>query len=199
MGIRFDSRAAYKDLEAAFGAQIPRLTTVVLSQAQSSAGDEDVRASLESFIDYTLPGVFEGVVFADHWKAWMEEWGKGSLMDQSNPDLYGYIGGDYWNKARNDFAIRGRPPGQYLGLDGKEHVSSGRAYNPSTGKGRNLEKLAESGKIKNNPQSYLPKPPTHFLRDALRANQRRILETFQETLNLWIANRFHLFLLTDGE
>lgn len=190
--IRFDSKAAYKDLSDAFAEEMGRLVGLVLAQAQANVTDAEVRESLKAFLDMTLPGFFEGVVLSDSWKAWLEEWGKGSMMDRNNPDLFDYIMSDMWNPARkNDLAIRGRPRGPYRGIDGQTHFSSGAA------EGRNLEAMALHGKIKRNPERFLPKPPTHFLRDALLANEKKILDVMQSVLDKWIEERFGLFILTE--
>lgn len=66
-------------------------------------------------------------------KAWIAEFGKGSLMDTSsseNPFLDDYINSSQFNKARLGHALSvvGRPAGEYTDLDGKEYKSSGNLY-----------------------------------------------------------------------
>lgn len=63
-------------------------------------------------------------------KAWITEFGKGSLMDTSgseNPFLDDYINSAQFNKDRKGHALAvvGRPKGAYTDLDGNTHVSSG--------------------------------------------------------------------------
>lgn len=66
-------------------------------------------------------------------KAWIAEFGKGSLMDKStseNPFLDDYENSAQFNKARLGHALSvvGRPAGKYTDLDGKEYKSSGNLY-----------------------------------------------------------------------
>lgn len=66
-------------------------------------------------------------------KAWIAEFGKGSLMDKSsseNPFLDDYINSSQFNKTRLGHALSvvGRPAGKYTDLDGKEYKSSGNLY-----------------------------------------------------------------------
>ena len=66
-------------------------------------------------------------------KAWILEFGKGSLMETSgeeNPFLEDYLNSELFNKARlsNAYAITGRPRGDYLDIDGNVHHSHGNLY-----------------------------------------------------------------------
>lgn len=66
-------------------------------------------------------------------KAWIAEFGKGSLMDKSsseNPFLDDYENSEQFNKARLGHALSvvGRPAGKYTDLDGKEYKSGGNLY-----------------------------------------------------------------------
>lgn len=48
-------------------------------------------------------------------KAFIQEYGSGlSIDDSSNPDYPDYRHGDYWNPARKDKTIVGRPAGTYI-------------------------------------------------------------------------------------
>ena len=67
---------------------------------------------------------------AEGQKAWIAEYGKGSLMDKSsdNPYLERYYGSDKWNPLRDtgNNVIVGRRAGEYQDLDGKTYTSSGK-------------------------------------------------------------------------
>ncbi len=113
-----------------------------------------------------LAGYMACIVLGGPW-ATMDEWGKGSLLDFDNPALADYITSEYWNPLRGnrpgglDTAIVGRLAGPYKNIFGKTKVSSGKLA------GRNLEKMAEEGKLRN-PEDYLPKPPSHAMQRAAR-------------------------------
>ena len=63
-------------------------------------------------------------------KAWIAEFGKGSLMDSStaeNPFLTDYLSDPFFNRDRlaHGLAVVGRPHGYYPDLDGNPHFSHG--------------------------------------------------------------------------
>jgi len=63
-------------------------------------------------------------------KAWIAEFGKGSLMDKStaeNPFLNDYLTDPYFNRDRlgHGLAVVGRPHGYYPDIDGNPHFSHG--------------------------------------------------------------------------
>ena len=63
-------------------------------------------------------------------KAWIAEFGKGSLMDNTvaeNPFLTDYLSDSKFNKDRlaHGLAVVGRPHGEYYDLDGNPHFSHG--------------------------------------------------------------------------
>ena len=63
-------------------------------------------------------------------KAWILEFGKGSLMENSsaeNPFLDDYIRSSLFNKLRlgHALAVVGRPAGEYWDIDGNKYISSG--------------------------------------------------------------------------
>lgn len=69
-------------------------------------------------------------------KAWIAEFGKGSLMDKSsseNPFLDDYINSSQFNEARLGHALSvvGRPAGEYTDLDGKDRDKYGKKYKSS--------------------------------------------------------------------
>ena len=117
-----------------------------------------------------VAGIISTYIILGPW-AVMDEYGKGSLMDQNNPFLQEYKGGELWNPARKDSVIRGRPAGSYTNIFGEKVSSQGKA------EGRNLERIADAtGNV-----DFMPHPPSHAMETAMRwmANGR-----FQEQLTI---------------
>lgn len=175
----FDAVRAAKDLESKLAIEIAGLTGLVMETAKSNVRYyPEVRNHLERHI-VTLAGqMVEGRVTADYWQAWLEQFGKGSLMadGNENPGLDAYMRSETWNTLRSPVLrkIVGRRYGEYRSIDGTIQRSGG-SY-----AGVDLEDLAAQGKID---RSYGPTPPTFFLRVALRANKRRILEGIQSVID----------------
>ena len=91
--------------------------------------------------------------------AWavMDEWGTGSLMDESNPFLNRYIGSELWNPDRQGLAISSREKGPYTDIFGNQQTSDA----PSPG--YNLELLQD----RKNPPKILLIPPSHAMQRAI--------------------------------
>jgi len=109
-------------------------------------------------VDYTKTEIVQAAAYVltcsvtgDAW-AVMDEYGTGSLMDQSNPALDEYKSSGLWNPARTDTTIRTRPKGTYTNIFGE--VQEGKAPRP----GIDLEKVA--------PERILLVPPSHALEIA---------------------------------
>jgi len=191
MLLSFDGGNAYADLGQEFEKVVTDLCNTVLENARANLGGRyaEVEATLQSrLLSLATSGIIDGQIGTDHWKAFIAEWGSGSEMDTSNPDLAAYMGSEYWNAARDVFAITGRPEGPYLGLDGVMH-------DEHTGKlaGVNLELLSKSDPLFQRWMSQMgipsdafqPKPPLHFMRDALLSNQNLILDQLNAVLEVF--------------
>jgi hypothetical protein len=190
--LNFDGVRAYESLGQAFEKVIADLCETILANARANLGGmyEEVAATLQvRLMSLAQSGLIDGHIGSDHWKAWIAEWGSGSEMDKSNPDLAAYMASEYWNPAREGYAITGRPEGPYLGLDGQMH-------DDHTGKlaGVNLEELSRSdsefqawmARVGLPPDAFQPKPPLHFMREALESNRRLIIDQLNaviETFN----------------
>lgn len=72
--------------------------------------------------------VITACIVASGQKAWILEFGKGSLMEADNPFLKNYINGDifYRERLNHSMTILGRPKGEYSDLDGNKFFSSGK-------------------------------------------------------------------------
>ena len=91
--------------------------------------------------------------------AWavMDEWGKGSLMDTSNPALADYKASNMWNPERSDNTIRSRSRAQNgMGLT---DIFGTPIHSNSNVGGIDLEQ--KGGK-------YTPQPPSHAMETAGR-------------------------------
>jgi hypothetical protein len=159
--------------------KVEELAKLVVASAQVEARDTDVANSIaEQVIWHRATGMIEGTVGASHWKAWIQEYGKGSLMDRSNPNLNEYIESIYWNEARYPTPgapIVGRPEGSYIGLDDQIHYSRGHMQ------GKNLEYRVPG---------IEPSPPLHFMRNALLSNKNLIEDQLQAALDNFDWGRF---------
>ena len=111
-----------------------------------------------------------GRLSASGQKAWIAEYGKGSLMDTEakNPYLSRYKSNPKrWNKLRKGHFVTGRPKEPYRDLDNVVHFPSGRLA------GKNLEK--------NGLDDYKPSKPYHVIQDIVKKDNA-LKELFRENL-----------------
>lgn len=139
-------------------------------------GDAEINASSVK----TANAVITQAFLAAGQKAWLAEFGKGSLMDTEgeNPFLAEYKDGDIWNGLRPaDNTIVGRPQGTYYDLDGHEYHSSGRMA------GVNLEQWinARTG----NPAA-MPVRGRHIIIETLRQLLPDMQEEVQEAIAKYV-------------
>jgi hypothetical protein len=112
----------------------------------------------------------------------MDEWGTGSLMDESNPALENYRNSRMWNPRRHDTIIRGRPKGQYTNIFGETKVSSGSMA------GLDLEYLSNIGEL---PFDIRVQPPSHAMQTTARWMQvTRVRQIWIEALRTFPWGRF---------
>ncbi|MDB5053278.1 MAG: hypothetical protein JWM44_1328 [Bacilli bacterium] len=168
----YDAARASQDLQQKLSVEIAGLTGLVLESARSNVRYyPDVRNHLERQIIVLANEMISGEVTADYWQAWLEQFGKGSLMagTDQNPGLVTYFNSDAWNRLRSQSSrvVVGRPRGNYKSIEGRARYSGG-SY-----AGVDLEELAARGDID---KTFGPTPPTFFLRAALQSNRNRILQ-----------------------
>ncbi|WP_274362752.1 hypothetical protein [Paenibacillus thermotolerans] len=184
----YDHQRASNDLQNALLKEIDELTTLVLETARSNVRYyPDVRSKLQKELFFVANQMISGEVKTDYWEAFLEQFGKGSLMagENENPGLRAYINSDIWNRLRskNIRAVVGRARGSYKSIDGTVRYSGG------SRRGVNLEFLAQKGIID---QKFLPTPQTYFLRIALKSNRRRILQGLQRVIETFPYQNYFL-------
>jgi hypothetical protein len=201
MDIEFTSNV-FIDAEAAYQYIVQRVSEFVETWtyiiAETAKMNVHYYPEIIEYIQNKLTGlvndaIVEGEVSADHWQAWLEEFGKGSEMDSTNPYLSEYISSEYWNPARHGPSIAGRPKGEYLGLDNEIHYSSGIL------EGKDLELLSREVWFQEwasergiDPDEFLPTPPTHFLSEAVKSNEDAILQSLAELVETLDLSQFIL-------
>jgi len=177
--IGFDAERASRDLEQRLTVQIAGLTGIVMQMARANIRFyPEVRNHLERQMTVLANKMIEGSVTTDYWQAWLEQFGKGSLMagPSENPGLHRYMSSEAWNRLRpsGSKVVVGRSRGNYRSIEGTIRFSGGSFA------GVDLEELAARGDID---KKFGPTPPTFFLRKALLANRNRILQGLQEVID----------------
>lgn len=134
-------------------------------KGQWGAYQEDGNAELTSEELIIAQNVVAYTLIATGQKMWILEYGKGSEMDKvDNPFLEDYIDSEEFNydRVNRNFAILGRPKGEYKDLDGKTHISSGslEGIDLEHDLGKHLEKYAEG-------TPYLPSPARRIIDHTL--------------------------------
>ncbi len=158
MSVRFDSAACI----AAFRSHI--IATLLVIQEEYKVLAESHMLTSEGRQDLTseeiaLVGEFiMANVVGGAWAA-MDEWGSGSLLDESNPALNDYKNSALWNPLRRDNRIVGRGKGSYTNIFGEQQTSSGNMA------GLDLEYLAAQGELQ---FDIRVQPPSHAMQTAAR-------------------------------
>lgn len=176
------------DAAACIGALQKHLVTTLLAMAEeykayaasemlTPEGREDLTTGeIEALGTFLAVNVVGGA-----W-ATMDEWGTGSLMDESNPALENYRNSRMWNPRRHDTIIRGRPKGQYTNIFGETKVSSGSMA------GLDLEYLSNIGEL---PFDIRVQPPSHAMQTTARWMQvTRVRQIWIEALQTFPWGRF---------
>ncbi len=151
-----------------------QLQQELLDEAKSKMQTPEGAESLTDGEIEELANIISVTIVGGAWAA-MDEFGTGSLMDESNPALSIYKGSDLWNPARADNKIRTRPAGPYTDIFGNQKI--GRA--PIAGV--DLEAIG----------AYSPTPPSHAIRDATRWMKNfKMQKTIKNTLALFPFGKY---------
>lgn len=174
----YNYNAAERDLRNALIKEVIELSELVEETAKSNIRYyPEVRNHLRRNLEVLASDMFSMEITADYWQAWLEQFGKGSLMagPSDNPGLTNYMNSELWNnlRSRSSRVVAGRGKGRYKSIDGTVKVSGGGMA------GVDLEELAARGDID---KRFGPTPPTFFLRQALQANRSRILQGFESVI-----------------
>jgi len=171
----YNYQAAERDLRNELIKEVISLSELVEETAKSNVRYyPEVRNHLRRRLEVLASDMFSMEITADYWQAWLEQFGKGSLMagPNENPGLVNYMNSELWNsfRSRSSRVVAGRGAGRYKSIDGTTKKSKGSMA------GVDLEELAARGDID---KRFGPTPPTFFLRQALQANRDRILQGLQ--------------------
>lgn len=88
-------------------------------KTQSGKDDLDVKS-----LDDGEKKILKRMVIGGAW-AIMDSYGRGSLMDKSNPFLADYMSSQLWNPLRQGYTVVGRASGSYTNIFGEQAESSG--------------------------------------------------------------------------
>lgn len=171
----YDSTGAARDLRNALLSEVISLSNLIADTAKGNIRYyPEVRNHIRQHLEVLASDMFSMEITADYWQAFLEQFGKGSLMagTSENAGLANYMNSELWNsyRSRSTKAVAGRGRGRYKSIDGTMKRSEGSFA------GVDLEELAARGDIDS---SFRPTPPTFFLRIALQANRQRILQGLQ--------------------
>ena len=139
----------------------------IYNDAQQGLKTKEAKGELLKDDVHVIAGIVTTAVTGGVWTV-LDEFGTGSLLDESNPALVAYKASRMWNPARQDHKIRTRPnkPGQ-INIFGK----------PVKGRGKGGFDLEAAGVVK-------PQAPSHALRNAIKwMNNGR----FRKILNQAVA------------
>jgi hypothetical protein len=170
-----------EDLTARLNALLRKWALKIIYDVQREWGNHPTPGEAHiSFVSNMLAGEVTATLIASGQKAWILEYGKGTLMDLSNPYLAEYQSNPNYNRYRKFNEVAGRGPGVYHDLDGNEFTSSGKAV------GVNLETVAfVTGK-----DEFLPSEPLHLIFYSILENRQLILDDIAETFALYTVELF---------
>ena len=140
-------------------------------------------AEADSYILGSVKGAVVSRIFGSGQKAWIAEFGSGSLMEDSadNPYLNDYLQSPEFNQWRlhsSRLPIMGRSAGEYTDLDGVTHISSGKLA------GFDLERDGWA----------VPQEPMHIMREEVTEALPEISEALSSAISVVIADEVSLLL-----
>ena len=187
MGVEFLKDQCQKAFQDHMIATVKKMQDVYFNEVESHMRTPEGRQDLTKSEVELVAGWITAQVIGGPW-ATLDQWGRGSLMDTSNPALQDYLFNTAagWNPARHDLAIRGRPKGTYTDFFGRTRTSSGAL------EGRDLETdPPQKGRFQTD--QFDPWPPSHAFTTAMAWMQ---LNTIQNMLKEAIAVfPFHKYIV----
>lgn len=170
--MRFDTEGFIRDITLAFKAEVREVLVRLYAEIVKNSPTSEIVSSVIMEVE-DLGKEIIARAFPNHWTAIMHEWGSGSLLDPNNPDLAEYKASEYWNPARSDHYIRGRPKGYYKGIDDQIHYSGG----------------AQEGEVLEGIH-YRPIPPKHFVKRAVETIEPIFYQRLEEVLAKFPIERY---------
>ena len=178
MGITFNSVAFQRDLMIAYAGMVTVFVDKIAREAEAakpappSSGIPPITIIRQAA---TISGwSIVGQVVAQGGWAVASEWGTGSLMDTTNPELRKYMQSDLWNPRRTRWPgapIIGRPRGWYVGLYGSR-------YSSGSAEGRNLER------------KFRPIKGTSWFKAILKLNQLIFLKQCVAVFSMFPIHKY---------
>ncbi|MBU5669656.1 hypothetical protein KQI68_07355 [Peptoniphilus sp. MSJ-1] len=107
LGLKFDILGLITDLEKALNYRVSTLVEEMV-QSLNSVDYEYSGGTYKQEMIKCAEDEIKFILGSDHFYAWIVEFGRGSLLDESNPFLAEYKASDYWNDKRPDNRIRSR-------------------------------------------------------------------------------------------
>lgn len=122
--LRFDSKSCsdglYKAIQKTADLLIEEYEAEIKQGMNTTKGAENVNIGLSNDDRKRLHREVVGGALAI-----MDSYGRGSLMDKSNPFLADYMSSELFNPLRQGYAIVGREAGDYTNIFGEQAQSSG--------------------------------------------------------------------------
>ena len=198
LGLHFNEDALVNDLILHLFKAMNKLADELYYQMQSRTGSQKVAQSLEKHI--YLEGIKQIIVIvgSNHWMAFLENYGTGSLMasEAENPHLAMYMRSGYWNPARPKVAkapVTGRPKGTYYSPDFSRGDSHVQKTSPGTYEGQNLEDISIGTKVmRNSRKMFVPKAGSFFVETSMTLIRKRFEDILLEAVNTfpWDSDKY---------
>ena len=150
----------------------------IVVQRWASLDNIDGNASIRDMELTVAQDVVARAICATGQKAWIAEYGKGSLMEtKDNPFLSDYVNSSLFNKDRLGHALAtvGRDYGYYEDLDGKRHFSHGGL------KGKVIETFYGQ-------PLFFPIRAKHVIKETVKSLEPELYKEIQEAIANVITN-----------
>ncbi|WP_371380736.1 hypothetical protein [Sporomusa aerivorans] len=140
-------------------------------------------AKADWFLLGSVKGMVASRIIGSGQKAWIAEFGSGSLVDTDNPYLQEYLQSPQFNQWRlqsSRMPIMGRSTGEHKNIDGEALVSS--------------DKLAEFDLERDGNLQWQPHEPMHIMQEEVTAALPEIAESLSDAISKAITEEVSLML-----